>query len=151
MSQDRAGYAICSILCAVFLDCASAAAAPANPDPCKLLTAAEVSAAAGVTVSAGVSAGDGRTCSWSGNHVVVSLWFPDPRIWAATEHPNAMVVQTPAAGIGDAAFYNSMGNLTSMGVKRGSQGFVVKIYGASDPSKQKAVERTLAEHVLAKM
>jgi hypothetical protein len=53
--------------------------------------------------------------------------------------------------VGDAAFYNTLGAFTSLGVQKGSTVFVVKIYGIADPSKQMAIEKALAANVISKM
>lgn len=150
MNSNRGGLCIYVIACTFALCSTQAIFAQTNPDPCKMLTQAEVSAAAGVSVGAGQSLGG--TCSWSGTpKVIVSLWYPGPALWAGIQHPNPPVSQTPASGVGDAAFFNTLGPYTFLGVQKGSTVFVVKIYGIQDPSKQMAIEKTLAANVIAKM
>ncbi len=72
-------------------------------------------------------------------------------MWQAIEHPIATVKQVPVPGLGDAGFYNILGGFTTLGVKKGSTVFVIKVYGIADPSKQMSIEKALATSVLAKM
>jgi hypothetical protein len=135
---------------ALVLCSAPPVSAQSNPDPCRLLTQSEVSAATNASVGAGHALGE--TCNWTGTpRVIVSLWYPGPTMWQAIEHPNALVKQAPAPGLGDLAFYNTAGGFTSLGVKKGTTGFVIKVYGITDQSKQMSIEKTLAQQVLAKM
>lgn len=147
----RARSYLFGVACALALCSVHSASAQPNSDPCKLLSQAEVSAATGVSVGAGHALGE--TCSWSGGtpHIVVSLWYPGPGMWQAIQHPNAMVKQIPAPGLGDGAFYNSAGGFTSLGVAKGTTAFVMKVYGIADQTNQMAVEKSLAQIVLAKM
>ena len=148
--QIRARSPIYAVACALVLCSVQPASAQSNADPCKLLTQAEVSAATGISVGAGHALGE--TCSWSGTpHLIVSLWYPGPGMWQAIQHPNAMVKQAPAPGLGDGAFYNTAGGFTSLGVMKGTTAFVMKVYGITDQAKQMAIEKALAQSVLAKM
>ena len=138
------------VVYALVLGSAPPVSAQSNPDPCALLTQAEVSAATGASVAAGHALGE--TCNWTGTpRVIVSLWYPGPTMWQAIEHPNALVKQASAPGLGDLAFYNTAGGFTSLGVKKGTTGFVVKVYGIPEQAKQMSIERALAQSVLAKM
>jgi hypothetical protein len=62
-----------------------------------------------------------------------------------------MVSQTQVPSLGDNAFVNVMGGFASLGVRKGTSVFVIKVYGFNDPAKQIAIEKTLAAAVLAKM
>lgn len=149
MKASRAGCGACGLVCALLL-CSAPVGAQSNPDPCALLTQAEVNAATGASVAAGHALGE--TCNWTGTpRIIVSLWYPGPTMWQAIEHPNAMVKQAPAPGLGDAAFYNTLGGFATLGVKKGTTTFVVKVYGIADQSKQMSIEKSLAAQVLAKM
>jgi hypothetical protein len=124
--------------------------AQTSPDPCKMLTQAQLAAATGAEIGAGQSIG--TTCSWSGKpKIIVSLWYPTPVIWEGLLHPNPQVTKTAVSGLGDMAFFNTLANLTSLGVKKGNTNFVIKVYGIPEPSKQMSIEKALAENVLAKM
>jgi hypothetical protein len=150
MRPSHAQCCIHGFACALMLCSAAPASAQSNPDPCGLLTQAEVSAATGASVGAGHALGE--TCNWNGSpRIIVSLWYPGPTMWQAIEHPNAAVKQMPAPGVGDLAFYNTAGGFTTFGVKKGTTGFVVKVYGIPEQSKQMAIEKTLAQTLLAKM
>lgn len=149
MKAIRAGYATSGLLYALLLGSAPVFA-QSNPDPCRMLTQAEVGAATNASVAAGHALGE--TCNWSGTpRVIVSLWYPGPTMWQAIEHPNAMVKQTAVPSLGDAAFYNTLGGFATLGVKKGTTTFVVKVYGITDQSKQMSIEKSLAAQVLAKM
>lgn len=140
----------CRVACILMLCTAVPVAAQTNPDPCKLLSAAEVSAATATSVGAGHALGE--KCNWTGTpRIIVSLWYPGPAMWQAIEHPNAAVKQTTAPGLGDGAFYNSAGGFTSLGVKKGTTAFVMNVYGIADQARQMSIEKTLAQSILAKM
>jgi hypothetical protein len=120
------------------------------PEPCKMLTQEQISAATGAQINAGQSIG--TTCSWSGKpKIIVSLWYPTPAIWEGLLHSSAPVEKTAVSGLGDLAFFNTLGGLTSLGIKKGNTNFVIKVYGIPDPSKQMSIEKSLAGNVLAKM
>ena len=138
------------VACALMLCASLPLSAQTGPDPCRLLTAAEVSAATNTSVSAGHALGE--KCNWTGTpRIIVSLWFPGPAMWQAIEHPSAAVKQATTPGLGDGAFYNSAGGFTSLGVKKGTTAFVMNVYGIADQAKQMSIEKALAQSVLAKM
>ena len=150
MSPIRTTHGACGILSALILCLPHSTSAQSAADPCKQLTQAEVTAATGSQVGEGH--GIGGTCSWSGTpKVIVSLWYPGPAIWPGLAHPSAMVSQTQVPSLGDNAFVNVMGGFASLGVRKGTSVFVIKVYGFNDPAKQIAIEKTLAAAVLAKM
>ena len=150
MKSIRVGPCICGVLSTLALCNPPAASAQSNPDPCGLLTQAEVGAATGASVGPGHALGE--TCNWTGTpRVIVSLWYPGATMWQSIEHPNAMVKQVPAPGLGDTAFYNTLGGFATLGVKKGTTDFVVKVYGITDLSKQMSIEKSLAQSVLTKM
>jgi hypothetical protein len=149
MKSIRAGSAIGDVIYGLLL-CSAPLFAQSDPDPCSRLTQADVSAATGASVGAGHALGE--TCNWTGTpRVIVSLWYPGPTMWQAIEHPSAAVKQASATGLGDSAFYNTAGGFTSLGVKKGTTAFVVKVYGIPDQAKQMSIERALAQKVLARM
>lgn len=62
------------------------------------------------------------------------------------------MANTSAAGIGDDAYYTSMGSTyTGVMVKKGNIAFKVAMYGDLPTEKKKAVERTLALQALSKL
>ncbi len=150
MQSARAPLRNAIVLCLLALRSTQPAVAQSNADPCERLTQTEVSAATGTTMGAGHAVGE--TCNWTGiPRIIVSLWYPGPGMWQAIQHPKAAVKQSPAAGLGDAAFYDSAGGFTSLGVVKGSTAFVVKVYGIADQARQMSIEKALAANILAKL
>lgn len=130
------------------------AAAQAPKPPCTLLTPAQVAAALGVKdVAAGAPIGK-TGCSWQaqgGARGVVTLSFWDPAGFSAMKAPLPNVTKVPAPGIGDDALYSTIGQFTTLSVKKGGAVFLVKAYGVPDQAKQEAIEKTLAGDVIAKL
>lgn len=124
--------------------------AGAAPEPCKLLTAAQVSAALGANVGAGQPIGT-TGCSWTSAKpheiVTVSLWPPAQwdRLKAGTL---AGTTNTPVSGLGDDAFYTSIAQYEVLYVKKAKTVYLFKVYGLADKAKQKSAEKTLAIHVM---
>ena len=141
----------------VFLLVASdlrSARAQVPSNPCGQVTPAEVSAALGETVAAGQQAGT-KTCSWSANkptHQVVSLMYSPPGDWN-THKTRLMpgVTKASVSGVGDEAFAETSGNLTTLYVKKGRTTFMVRVYGVPDPSRQLAIEKPIAQRVASKV
>jgi len=122
----------------------------AAPEPCKLLTSAQVSAALGATFGAGEPIGT-TGCSWTSAKphqiVTVSLW--PPKEWdrmKASALPGT--TNTPAAGLGDDAFYTTVAQYTVLYVKKGQTVYLFKVYGVKDQAKQMSAEKTLAQDAL---
>jgi hypothetical protein len=110
---------------------AFAASARAATEPCKLLSQAQVSAALGVNVGAGVPIGT-TGCSWTSEKphqiVTVSLWPPTE--WnrmKASPLPGSST--TPTSGLGDDAFYTTVAQYTVLYVKKGQTVYLFKVYG----------------------
>src|SRR5512135_1059608 len=119
---------------------AGAAAAQAPKPPCTLLTPAQVAAALGVKdVAAGAPIGK-TGCSWQAQGGARGMVTPLPN-----------VTKVPAPGIGDDALYSTIGQFTTLSVKKGGAVFLVKAYGVPDQARQKAIEKTLAGDVIAKL
>jgi hypothetical protein len=137
------------MVCALVLACS--AAARAAPEPCKLLSQAQVSAALGVKVGAGVPIGT-TGCSWTSEKphqiVTVSLWPPTEWNRMKTS-PLPGTTTSPAAGLGDDAFYTTIGQYTVLYVKKGQTVYLFKVYGEKSKEKQMSAEKTLAQHALA--
>ena len=134
---------------------ARTAAAQAPKPPCTLLTPSQVAGALGVKdVAAGAPIGK-TGCQWVSQdkalHAFVTLSFWDPAGFASMKTPLPNVTKTPAPGIGDDALYSTIGQFTTLSVKKGGAVFLVKAYGVPDQAKQKAIEQTLAGDVIAKL
>ena len=129
------------------------AAAQAEPQPCKLLSQAQVSAALGVTVGAGQPIGT-KGCSWTSAkpHEIVTLSLWPPAQWdriKASPFPGTSI--TPAGGLGDDAFYTTLAQYTVLYVKKGQTVYLFKVYGVQDKAKQMNAEKRLAQDALAKL
>jgi len=139
--------------CGLSLCVARTTAAQAPAPPCTFLTAAQVGGAIGSKVDAGEAIGT-TGCSWSTpagtTHVVVTLSFwPPQRFGEMPPMPN--VTRVNLNGVGDQAFYVTMGTLTSLSVKRKSSVFVLHVYGLPGTQKQMAAEKSLALDVVSKL
>lgn len=131
-----------------------AAGAPAPSNPCAQVTAAEVSAALGETVAAGQQAGT-KTCSWTAEkptHQIVSLMYSPPGDWNTRKTRQVPgVTKESLSGIGDEAFAETAANMTTLYVKKGDTIFMVRVYGVPDSGRQLAIEKPIAEKVVAKV
>ena len=122
-------------------------------DPCSLLTTAQVSSAIGGAADAGKPI---RTtgCQWSSRSpkAMVTILFEDPNTFASMKAASSPgIVKTPLAGVGDDAFYKSLGTFTTLTVKKGHVMFVMHVYGFPDAAKQKEIEKSLATDVVARL
>jgi hypothetical protein len=118
----------------------------AAPEPCKLLTPAEIAGALGSAFGPGQPIGT-TGCSWDSAKphmiVTVSLWPPGE--WdrmKASALPGT--TNTPASGVGDDAFYTTVAQYVVLYVKKGQTVYLFKVYGVKDPAKQMSTEKTLA-------
>jgi hypothetical protein len=143
--------AVLAVLPAVLAaTCVLAAGAQVPSDPCTQVTAAQVSAALGETVSAGKH-GPPPTCTWEANqpkHEIVTLMFSPPGDWdtrKTSEHPG--ITKASVSGVGDDALAMSMGPYTTLFVKKGSVTFMVRVYGVPDSARQIAIEKPIAQAV----
>jgi hypothetical protein len=152
----------------------SASAAPAD-DACTLLTQAQVTAAVGVPVGSGshVTPTYLKTCTWAPSSgptkdvksVTLSFQAADAyetgkklmeqtaaRMKEQNDKDAAPMANASATGIGDDAYYTSMGSTyTGLMVKKGNIAFKVAMYGDFPTEKKKAVEKTLALQALSKL
>jgi hypothetical protein len=151
--------ALALIVCATIVP--SASAAPAD-DACSLLTAAQVGAAASVSVGAGtyVAPTSKKTCVWtpSGNDAktiasitllleAASMYDGGKRLGAAKS-----VVITPVSGVGDDAYYQVIDTMAVMFVKKGDVAFKVSVYAHAMPvDKKEAIEKALALQIASKL
>ena len=125
----------------------------AAPDPCKLLTPTQVTAALGATFAAGEPIGT-TGCSWTSAkpHVIVTVSLWPPEGWdrmKGSPLPGSSI--TPAGGIGDDAFYATLAQYTVLYVKKGKTVFLLKVYGVQDQAKQMSAEKTLALEALGQL
>ncbi len=138
------------LVCAVGL-LTVAGASQAGPEPCKLLTPAQVAAALGGGFGAGQPIGT-TGCSWTSAtpHVIVTLSLWPPEQWNRVKTgPLPGTKITPAPGLGDDAFYATLAPYAVLYVKKGQTVFLFKVYGVKDQPQQMSAEKTLALDVLA--
>jgi hypothetical protein len=128
--------------------------AAAQAAPCSLLTSAQVTAAVGVSVGEAQPIAN-TGCQWSAPHmlVTVSLWGGSK--WDKMKTPVPGMNRTPVSGLGDDAFYTTMGpasgkQFATLSIKKGGTAYLIKVYGPS-VSEQMSMEKTLAGNVLAKL
>lgn len=130
------------------------AVAQAAPEPCKLLSQSQISAALGVKVGTGQPIGT-TGCSWSSDkpHEIVTLSLWPPTQWDRLKSGGAVpgTTTTPTSGLGDDAFYTTIAQYTVLYVKKGQTVYLFKVYGVQDKAKQMSTEKTLAHHALAKL
>ena len=122
-------------------------------DPCSLLTMAQVSSAVGGTVKPG-SPISTTGCSWSSEspRAVVTISFALVASFARLKAASSPAVQKSAmSGVGDDAFYSTLGPMTTLTVQKGNTAFVMHVYGIADPARQKEIEKTLATTAASKL
>jgi len=132
---------------------------PAN-DACSLLTQAQVSAVLGVAVGAGqrVVPNGPKMCGWSeagGSTLTrkkVVFTISNTNAFTRGKTPFTGITKTPVSGIGDDAYYVTASGLgTTLNVKKGNAAFSISVHGSGFSVDQiKAMEKTLAQHVLAR-
>jgi hypothetical protein len=139
---------------------ASTAANPGQLDACALITADDAAAALGEPVDPGTVPTPGaRSCLFSGHPATgidmnaVEISITSVAAFKPDQKSIAGLTITPVSGIGDAAYYVSMGaGMTVLDVRKGQVTFtaaVVKVK-ASDAELQSA-EKTLAMAVLGRI
>jgi len=130
------------------------AAAQSAAAPCSLLTSAQVTAAVGVSVGAAQPIAN-TGCSWTAPHMMVTVSLWDGNKWDKMKTPVPGMNRTSVSGLGDDAFYTTMGSapdkqFATLSVKKGSTAYVIKVYGPS-VMDQMSMEKTLAGNVLANL
>jgi hypothetical protein len=128
--------------------------AAAQSPPCSLLTSAQVTAAVGVSVGAAQPIAN-TGCSWSGPHMIVTVSLWDGSKWDQMKTPLPNMNRTAVSGLGDDAFYTTMGSaslkqFTTLSVKKGATAYVIKVYGGT-VADQMSMEKALAGNVLANL
>lgn len=136
------------------------AASGTAPDACALLTEAEVSAALGETVSAGVLSGiNAPSCNWQdANGGGATLDYPTEPSMVGTIAPgeagNSAITLTPVTGLGDAAAYTADGTIgADLAVRKGRQAFDISVSEQLPYSlaQAEAAEKVLAQAALARL
>lgn len=129
-------------------------------DPCSLLTQAEVSAALGVSVGAGSSAGDPRSCEWMGataNAIVtINVGTTFSSLCGAPSNAAAGIKIVQVSGVGDGACYietTLLGLGTNLTFEKGGQVYslAVNLTAQTTTAAAEAAEKTLSLGALAKL
>jgi hypothetical protein len=161
-------------IAALVVGAATAPSAAATPpsDACPLLTQGEVSAVVGVQVGAGshITPTYLKSCVWTppGGATVqfssVLLALEDAAAWnsakamlaAVANSPGnkakkSAITMTPASGIGDEAYFSSVGSYTKLIVKKGNVSLQIEISSNAPIEKKRDMEKALASKVLSKL
>jgi hypothetical protein len=160
--MSRKTYFVLVIAAMFFLIAAGPAAPAANAAPtddaCALLTTAQVSSATTVEMNDGtyVTPTFKRTCTWTIKKAagktarIVTLYLTAPGIFESAKRPmvNTIIV-TPVTGVGDEAYYVTIGQQPVLMVKKGNTTFKVSVYGDNSMDTKEAMEKTLAQQVLS--
>src|ERR1700733_11021290 len=106
-------------------------AAQSGVAPCSLLTSAQVTAP----------------------HMIVTLSLWDGSKWDQMKTPVPGMTRTAVSGLGDDAFYTTMGpasgkQTATLSVKKGSTAYLIKVYGPN-VTDEMSMEKALAGNVLA--
>lgn len=150
MTSNRARHFIIACICASAV-LGSRTAAAQSAGPCSLLTAAQVTAAVGVSVGAAQPIAN-TGCSWSAPHIIVTVSLWDGSKWNQMKTTLPGMNRTPVSGLGDDAFYTTMGSASSkqfatLSIKKGGTAYLIKVYGPA-VADQMSMEKTLAGNVL---
>ena len=133
---------------------APAMAAPAA-DACALLTPEQVGDAVGAKVGEGTYPAPGftKTCTWVTKGIIVTLMLQAADVFEKGKTPPVPSIEvTSASGVGDDAYYVTVGEIVALEVKKRSAAFKMTIYSSSMPlDKRKAGEKTLAQQALSKL
>ena len=148
---------------ALLMTVSATPASAAPTDACAALTPAQVTAAVGVTVTAGTHVNQTftKTCTWTpptpGEVKAVTLNLQTADEYdggkAKLEKVKTLMPNPPktthVAGIGDDAYLLEFPNITSLFVKKGANAFKLVIYGAMPSAKAESAEKALAAQVLS--
>jgi hypothetical protein len=115
---------------------------------------AQISSALGETVGAGMKS-NAVTCTWVADkpvHQIVTLSYSPPGDWDTRKtRQTPGITKSSVSGIGDDAIAESLGNLTTLFVKKGNTTFMVRVYGVPDSGKQLDIEKPIALAVAGKL
>jgi hypothetical protein len=140
---------------------AATATAAAPEDACALLTAAQVGSAVGTPMNEGAYTTPTfkKTCTWTAAHAgangvkIVTVWFEGVEMFAgglkAARNPG--VSASSIGGLGDSAYYLTVGNFVALHVKKGGAALKVAVYASLPTDRVQAMEKTLAQAVVAKL
>jgi hypothetical protein len=160
-------FRYCPILsCAAFvLFTGQPVLAASADDACSLLTPAQVTAALTVPVDQGKALGGGKSCQWRqpaakpGDAVFIldislismNAFNVGKSIGSGSPGGRAPTA-TPVTGIGDDAYYYTLGKITELRLKKGAAFVAVRVWGGTRPlDEYQAKDKTVAQAILPKM
>jgi hypothetical protein len=152
--------AVVGVLLVVCSSAARSAAAPLPTDACTLLTLDQVNSTLDAKLASGEHIVPSNTllCGWTepGRPTItnkrVTLTITNPQKFEIGKTSIKGIDKTPVSDIGDDAFYTTASGLgTTLSVKKGNFCFNVSVKGNFPLDKVKAMEKILAEDVLAKL
>ena len=163
MSSKHGMFLVAGIVCVLLAGNTGTSSAATvesltTSSPCSWLTPAEIRAAANVNVEAGVPIAT-TGCQWaalpgqtSSSVKMITVSTVSAQGFNASRTPlGTAVTRSEVSGIGDDAIYTTMGPLVTLGVKKGTNYFVVRMYGDHDLAHERTVEKALANDVIAKL
>jgi len=168
------GFVVLAVATLVFaMTTVPSAGAATTDDACALVTQAQVSTAVGVSMGAGthVTPTYVKTCTWTpsggatedvksvtvsyqdaGSYDAGKRLMQQTQAAMAVKEGTAKMTNEGATGIGDDAYYTSMGTgYTGLILKKGNVALKIAVYGDMPADKKKAVEKSLALQALSKL
>lgn len=161
MRPRRPALFVGALSCALLATAAHPLAAQFPSDPCAGATQAQVSAALAMPVTAGQKINE-SACQWpaTGANAAKNIRLT-VQYGAADSYDKIKARMMPGvekvsvSGVGDDALSQTMGSgtsgLTMLFVKKGQTMVTVRVYGVSDPAKQLAAEKAVAQAVVSKL
>ncbi|HEY1804492.1 MAG TPA: hypothetical protein VGG45_08410 [Terracidiphilus sp.] len=134
---------------------AATGVAQSSTDACSLLTPAQVSAAVGAQVSAGVymTPTFKATCNWTAPGKIITLMTEGTDPFNAGKKPLSPAIQiVPASGIGDDAYYVVTGPMVALITRKGNTAFKTAVYCSNLPlATLESMESKLATQVASEL
>ncbi len=152
MNIRSLGPAFASLL--VLAPGSSTVNAQSSSDACSLLTPAQVSAAVGAQVGAGVymTPTFKGTCNWTAPGKIVTLMIESVDTFQSGKTPVSPIMQVvPAPGIGDDAYYVVESTIVMLYTKKGTTAFKTSIYTKLPIATLESMESTLAQQVASEL
>lgn len=153
MGSKHAMVLVVGVMCGLTVLATPPADAQSAREACALVTQAQVTSAAGATVGAGQPIGT-TGCQWStdpkakAGRVMITLSIWDEKRFPKGSTPG--LTMKPVSGIGDDAVFYTLGDLTSLFVKKGKSTLQLRVYGLHDTTKQQEIEKSVAKDALAR-
>jgi len=154
-------HVLIPLACATFALCAFSSSARAQTDACALVTAAQVSTAAGFPVGQGthVTPTFLKTCTWTGSGGsgpnAVTLNLQTGAFFDGAKKQAGMMAAAggamKSAGVGDDSYYLVEGTQVMLWVKKGAAAFKVAVYKQIPVDQKEKIELAVAKAVVSKL